>query len=264
MTPATRPLLLLYQLVDSCVPTGGFAHSNTLEAAHQLHLLSPQKSSWAASLIGHCWDVVLQTFTSVIPFAISSCQLFRRHYHASVGQNTLLSKPSPEIIESWECIDFNLDVITTSHVANRASTLQGSGMLRAFAAAYPNIAPVTKVLKRKVLKESSKCSGHSASCFGAVCGLLRIDEETCVSMFLYTTARDMVNAAVRMNLVGPLEGGRITNEICVGIEALIKSEIGVLLELDHEEIVNETHVVAPLIEILSNAHDRLYTRLFNS
>ena len=258
--------LLLYQLVDSCVPSGGFAHSNTLEAAHQLHLLNPQKSSWTASLIVHCWDVVLQTFSSVVPFVISSCKLFRCHYAAShsVDRNALLSKPSSEIIEAWESIDFNLDVTTTSHVANRASVSQGSGMLRAFGAAFPNIAPVTKVIKRKVLKDTSKCSGHSASCFGAACGLLGIDEETCVSMFLYTTARDMVNAAVRMNLVGPLEGGRITNELCMGIDALIKKEVGVLVELGHEEIIHETHVIAPLIEILSNAHDRLYTRLFNS
>ena len=266
VTKTSNPLQL-FQLIDSCVPSGGFAHSNTLEAAHQLHLLSPIKSSWTVSLVEHSWDVVLQTFTSVVPFLVSSCQLFRNHYYGNsnhIAQNASLSKPPLEIIEAWESIDYNLDVTTTSHVANRASVSQGSGLLRAFTAAFPNISPVTKVLKRKVLKDSSKCSGHSATCFGAVCGLLDIDEKTCISMFLYTTARDMVNAAVRMNLVGPLEGGRITNDLCTGIDALIKSEVDGIIKRKREEICNETHMIAPLLEILSNAHDRLYTRLFNS
>ena len=97
---------------------------------------------------------------------------------------------------------------------------------------------------------------------GAVCGLLSIDDKTCVSMFLYTNGRDIINAAVRMNLVGPIEGGRLTNELCILISKLIDTHIHCIDKKRDEQ--STSHQVAPLIEILSNAHDRLYTRLFNS
>ena len=181
----------------------------------------------------------------------------------------------------------------TSHVASRASSTQGSGMLRAFSHAFPHMALVIKAMKRRVLRVDASlanCTGHAATCFGAVCGLLGIDEETCASMFLYTCARDMVNAAIRMNLIGPLEGGYVTNQLCQAIEDLIKTQLvphlRLPLTLDVSTSTSESaqiptatpvshpymnimdissaHQVCPLLEILSNAHDRLYTRLFNS
>ena len=286
--------LLLYQLVDSCVPSGGFAHSNTLEAAHQLHLLTIHHSSWKVSLREHCFDVLLQSFTSIVPFLVETCELFRNHYHSNHDDDQIqtnagkiaLQPPTENILELWEDFDNELRATMNSHVACRASTTQGSGMLRAFSSAFPHINSVIKVLRRHIIKMTpiqslqSDCFGHAATCFGAVCGLLDINNETCVSMFLYTTARDMVNAAVRMNLIGPLEGGCVTNELCVGIDHLIQHKLSNMMEQSCEKNVNieqhtrpfqkfdsrirHSHQVAPLIEVLSNAHDRLYTRLFNS
>lgn len=285
--------LTMFQLIDSCVPSGGFAHSNTLEAAYQLHLLDTSKASWTDSLYSHIWDVLLNTATSTVPFLLASCHLFRARYHSGSDNlaESLNASPLPKdnaIIEQWVELDNLLRSTTTSHVANRSSTTQGSGMLRAFSIAFPRISPVVKALKRTTLKVHSSladCTGHNATCFGAVCGLLGIDEETCCTMFLYTTARDMVNAAVRMNLIGPLEGGRLTHDLCLAVEKLVTEEL--LNRFEREETkesncdseteensqhnggpevldVAFAHQVCPLIEILANAHDRLYTRLFNS
>lgn len=246
--------LILYQLVDSCVPSGGFAHSNTLEASHQLHLLNcDANTSWTGALYQHIWDVILNTATSTIPFLLSSSELFRTEIDANG-------------IDKWEELDIQQRVMMTSHVASRASTMQGSGMLRAFSKAFPQIEPGLKALKKRVLRVDptlADCTGHASTCFGAVCGMLGIDDETCCSMFLYTTARDMVNAAVRMNLIGPLEGGRLTNALCNAIEELLAQQIVPKL-LNGDMKADFAHQVCPLIEILSNAHDRLYTRLFNS
>ncbi len=246
--------LVLYQLVDSCVPSGGFAHSNTLEASHQLHLLNRDaKKSWTGALYQHILDVILNTATSSIPFLISSSKLFQNEFDSSA-------------FDKWEELDKQQRVMMTSHVASRASTTQGSGMLRAFSKAFPQIEPGLKALKKRVLLVDpilADCTGHASTCFGAVCGMLSIDDETCCSMFLYTTARDMVNAAVRMNLIGPLEGGRLTNDLCNVVEELISQRI--LSQLLNGDIKADfAHQICPLIEILSNAHDRLYTRLFNS
>ena len=280
--------LILYQLVDSCVPSGGFAHSNTLEAAQQLHLLHcTNKNSWKVSLRQHCFDVLLQTFTTTVPFLIQSCALFRNHYYfnddqSSTTDNSILEPPPKELLQRWEKLDIELRAMMNSHVACRASTTQGSGMLRAFSSSFQNIAPVIKRLRKHILKMSPQsssslsqqidCCGHAATCFGAVCGLFNIDDETCISMFLYTTARDMVNAAVRMNLIGPLEGGCVTNELCHGVNTLIERFLPNFLDLEKgndgsdstRSCIDLAHQVAPLIEVLSNAHDRLYTRLFNS
>lgn len=188
--------------------------------------------------------------------------------------------PPEDVLLKWEQLDFELRATMNSHVACRASTTQGSGMLRAFSAAFPAISPVIKVLRRRIVKmmpiqiSQADSSGHAATCFGAVCGLLDINHETCVSMFLYTTARDMVNAAVRMNLIGPLEGGYVTNELCGGVNKLIEMFLDKIVQNCQDEVTSTTgtttasthvaHQVAPLVEVLSNAHDRLYTRLFNS
>lgn len=270
--------LTLYQLIDSCVPSGGFAHSNTLEAAHQLHLLDSSNASWTDSLYSHIWDVLLNTATSTVPFLVASCHLFRTRYHriastATESKSKMFLPQDDDIIEQWKKLDNLLRNSTTSHVANRSSTSQGFGMLRAFSIAFPHISLVVKALKRTTLKVHSSlsdCTGHNATCFGAVCGLLGTDEETCCSMFLYTTTRDMVNAAVRMNLIGPIEGGRLTHDLCLAVEKLVAENLANRFEENNtgsgkgELDVEFAHQVCPLIEILSNAHDRLYTRLFNS
>lgn len=89
----------------------------------------------------------------------------------------------------------------------------------------------------------------------------------------------MVNAAIRMNLIGPLEGGCLTNELCSGVNELVESHLQDLINSSSSSsnghgnelqttatttICSHAHQVSPLIEVLSNAHDRLYTRLFNS
>lgn len=252
--------MVLFQMVDSCVPSGGFAHSNTLETAHQLHLiLRDTHSSWTRALREHIWDVIIQTYTSTIPFLTESCSLFQS---TNIDNENLLKGASYK----WELLDYELRCNMSSHVASRASSTQGSGILRAFSSAFPHISPAVKLLKKRILlldPELADFSGHAATCFGAVAGMLKIDNETCSAMFLYTTARDMVNAAVRMNLIGPLEGMQVTNELCISITELIKTHLIPLLS-NGSICTSSVHQVCPLVEVLANAHDRLYTRLFNS
>jgi urease accessory protein UreF len=73
-----------------------------------------------------------------------------------------------------------------------------------------------------------------------------------------------------MNLIGPIEGGRLTHDLCLAVEKLVAENLANRFEENNtgsgngELDVEFAHQVCPLIEILSNAHDRLYTRLFNS
>ena len=228
---------MVYQLVDSSTPTGGFAHSNTVEVACQFGFFT------ADTLLHYCWNVLLQTITTTLPFIEGSYKAFR-----AAGDHN-------KALQDWELMDQYLSACLTSHVSRRASCVQGSGMLRAFSACFPQIRPIVQQLKRSAKRRNG---GHGPTCFGAICGLLRLPSQQAISMFLYCTARDLVNAAVRMNLVGPLEGAGLTQVLCQSTEQLLREEGHEILHW------KDAHQVSPVIETLANAHDRLYTRLFNS
>jgi len=212
---------------------------------------------------------MLQTCTSLLPFLLSSCKIFY-NYRSIDDCDPLVAK--------WEALDAMLSATMTSHVSRRASVAQGSGMIRAFMKIFPQIIFPLKRIKKSILQASivEKCDlnlfgvcGHAATCFGAVCGLLGIDLRISCSMFLYTSTRDMVNAAVRMNLAGPLEAGGMINKICSHLEKIL--DLVIMKHLNNANRKKEKkmdieaiHQISPLIEVLSNAHDRLYTRLFNS
>ena len=283
-TPYMTPINLVctYQLVDSSTPTGGFAHSNTVEVAHQLHFIVHSSNSMSPyTLKLHVWEVCCNTCTSLLPFLVASCRLFHKYQDQSRSEVDINS-----IIDEWLKLDIRLSATMTSHVARRASAMQGSGMLRAYIQSFPHISVPLKQIKKRVLKASAMTNsksydlfgvdGHAATCFGAVCGLLCLNVKDCTSMFLYTSVRDMINAAVRMNLVGPLEAGKLIHVICTQLDEFLGSysfpqeNINDKCHDDNDTSVesafdlNSSHQIAPIVEILANAHDRLYTRLFNS
>jgi urease accessory protein UreF/urease accessory protein UreH len=254
--PCTVPPMCLHQLVDSSSPTGGFAHSNTLEAAFQLHFINDHYS-----LLDHAWDVLLQTTTTMVPFLVKSCHLFQKPAGISWDMQ----------IDAWDTVDRDLSITLTSQVTRRASCVQGSGILRTYGGVYSHIRNQVESLRSRINGTSSSSGnrGHAATCFGAVCGLLGVSPYHAANMFLYTVTRDIVNAGVRMNLIGPIEGGHLIHLLCAKISAVL-DEIFRCIEIGakhlHSEILepHAAHQVAPLLEILANAHDRLYSRLFNS
>lgn len=214
---------------------------------------------------------MLQTCTSLLPFLVSSNNIFHRYQ---------TGKDCTALVSEWAYLDSILSATMTSHVSRRASTAQGSGMLRAYIKTFPCISQPLQQIKKTVLRatiasrdnfSSFGVCGHAVTCFGAVCGLLGIDIKTSCTMFLYTNTRDMINAAVRMNLTGPLEAGGMINNICAQLEKLILDMSLTTIVGGYENIQHtfdfdlcSIHQISPLLEILSNAHDRLYTRLFNS
>lgn len=158
-----------------------------------------------------------------------------------------------EAMEEWIAVDNLLTITMTSHVMRRASFVQGSGMLRAFTASFPSLNHILKAMKRRLMKESvirgTEC-GHHITIFGAVCGLLNISSvNEVIEMLIYTTIRDMVSAAVRLNLVGPLEGGYYISQLCdkgVKLSSQIIADSGA----DINKLSN-AHQVAPLVEVVS-------------
>jgi urease accessory protein len=214
---------LLWQLADSAFPTGGFAHSAGLEAAWQ-HGEVRNRTELGLFLeaglhqLGH----------AALPFVTTA--------HAE-----------PERLVEW---DQYCDVFTANHVANRASRTQG----RAFLSAIERIfKPETKNSKLEI---EPPPFAHFAPVFGAALNQLGVPRETMTRLFFFNHLRGALAAAVRLNIVGPMEAqalqhrlAPLAEEIRAGCEALTLADLA---------------QTSPLLDLWQGAHDRLYSRLFQS
>lgn len=283
--------LTMWQLVDSCLPTGGFAHSAGLEAALQLGMLTAYND-----VVQYIWSTLLQTATLLLPFVAAAHRLAGQEQDAQAGVTTppwadavgtlllvaagfVLAPPRGVILlqplcltravlwclAQWVGLDRQLAACITCSVSRRASTTQGTSLLRAAAAAFPEVTAAIKAIKSRVMAaqppggtdpNAPMPQGHLAACHGAVCGLLHLSEQDACHMFLFVTMRDMVSAAVRLNIVGPLKGGAMQRALSLQMPDLLQKTAGKTWE--------QAHQVAPLLSVVAGAHDRLYSRMFNS
>jgi urease accessory protein len=211
---------LVWQLIDSAFPTGGFAHSSGLEAAWQ-HGEIPHREAMMSFV-----EVSLhQLGRAALPYVAEA--------YDSPGR----------LVE----FDSHCDVFLTNHVANRASRAQG----RAFLAAAKRVFSVG-LEKQK----SEVLFAHFAPVFGACLRHLEIDRKTVLRMFLFNHLRSLFAAAVRLNIIGPMEAQIMQRRSSSLAEKIL--EENKVLTLD---AIAQT---SPLLEIWQGAQDRLYSRLFQS
>ncbi|KAL0884744.1 hypothetical protein Bca101_008725 [Brassica carinata] len=177
-----------WQLLDSILPTGGFAHSFGLEAAVQTRL------------------------------------------------------------------DLLLDATLTNQVSSKASISQGSALFRIAASVFTEI-PSLKMIRDASLG-SKELRFHHAPIFGIVCGLLGMDAETSQRAYLFVTLRDVVSAATRLNLVGPMGASVMQHRIAVVAETV--------LEKWKDRDAGEACQTSPLLDVVQGCHGYLFSRLFCS
>jgi urease accessory protein len=92
--------------------------------------------------------------------------------------------------------------------------------------------------------------------FGTVTQWLNVPHDTAVRLFVFTHLRSVIAAAVRLNIVGPMEGQAIQFQL--GEQAEAVAIHGAALTLD------DLAQTAPLLDLWQGAQDRLYSRLFQS
>lgn len=164
---------LLWQLADSAFPTGGFAHSNGLEAAWQ-HGEVRHAADLSAFLEANLW----QMGRGILPFVMAAHN-------------------EPDQLVS---LDRHFEAFLSNHVANRASRLQGRALM---ASARRIFAP---------LSLAQPLHGHLAPIFGAVTNALGVTHSHTANLFCFQHLRGVLSAAVRLGIVGPLEAQSLQHQ----------------------------------------------------
>jgi len=233
---------IVWQLVDSAFPSGGFAHSGGLEAVCRWQQLGG--SDGFADFLRHS---LVQTGRGSVPFLVAAHDRLDRF---------------PEV-------DRQYDAFLNNHVANRASRLQGQAFLAAAESAFGarhvdlewETAPATLrradwLTKQRQLMRADPGRLHLAVVFGAVTSLFHLPAQQSVRMFLHTSLRDLISAAVRLNIVGGLEAQGIQFRLSRFVE-----HVGACC---WQIRPGEAAQTAPVMDLLQATHGRLYTRLFQS
>ena len=206
--------------MDSGFPIGGFAHSSGLEAA------------WQAAEVRHREELV--------PFLTASLE---QQGHAALPF-VAASFDSPEQLPELNKLS---EAFINNHVANRASRTQGRALLTA----------VERTFKLKFMSGDSRIEFvHLAPVFGASMRRLQVSRDTALRMFLFNHLRGVLAAAVRLNVVGPMEAQSLQHRLARKAE-LVLHECG---SLSLDDIAQ----TAPLLDLWFGMHDRLYSRLFQS
>lgn len=97
---------------------------------------------------------------------------------------------------------------------------------------------------------------HFAPVFGFCLKQLEVTRETTCRLFAFNHVRGLYAAAVRLNIVGPMEAQAAQFEMSAVIETL-------LLRFGRYSL-DDLAQTSPLLEIWQGSQDRLYSRLFQS
>ena len=137
-------------------------------------------------------------------------------------------------------------------MANRASRVQGRSFLAAAEAAF-EIAEIGELRERVAAGE---LYGHHAVMVGRVTSLLNLPLPRTVDWYLYTQLRDVISAAKRLNIIGPLAGQSLISRFGSFVQHESETAAG--------RSVDEVAITSPLLELVATRHDQLYSRLFQS
>ncbi|XP_020244762.1 urease accessory protein F isoform X2 [Asparagus officinalis] len=213
-----------WQLLDSLLPTGGFAHSYGLEAAIQSHLVSDHDD-----LKSYIIQILDNTGSLLLPFVYTATKY--------------------PTVETWSKLDKRLEATLTNEISRKASTSQGSALLRVSASVFLEI-PTLKEIRDTYLG-SGTVSFHHGPIFGLICGLLGFDCSTAQRAYMFMTMRDVVSAATRLNLVGPIGGSVLQHEIAAGVgEELVKKWM--------DRDVEDACLTSPLIDTVQGCHGQIF------
>jgi urease accessory protein len=150
---------------------------------------------------------------------------------------------------SLPAVDARADAFLVNHVANRASRTQGRALLSTATAVFP------AELKR-LQEAAAGLRLHLAPLWGAALRALGLSADEAVRLYLWIAARGVLSAAVRLGIVGTHQAQAQQAALGPVLEE-VAQQCG---NLDLDALAQ----TAPVADLLAGAHDRLYSRLFQS
>jgi urease accessory protein len=131
-----------------------------------------------------------------------------------------------------------------------ASRVQGRTLIASAGRIFPSPA------LDAVQAQASRLCAHAAPLTGVVFASLGVGLETAQRLVLYSSARGVLSAAVRLGITGSYDAHRLQAESAAWMASV---------QARHRDAdARDLAQTAPLIDIFQGAHDRLYSRLFNS
>lgn len=233
----------ILHLADSALPSGGYAFSSGLEGAFQLGILES-----AQSLRYYLYNSLQASLLFEIPYLIAC-------YQNTIHNNSV------EINHIYKRYEASF----TSSSMRRGSLTMGRTWVRLIQNLYPS----HKIQFNSMLESNpqnlpvkfgtnsnSSFETHYTLIFGVTLQMVGFDETDTLKLYLYMFLRDLISAAIRLGVVGPLAGNKLQFELY--------SELTILISTTQFATYQDAVKVSPQIEISQCAHAKLYSRLFQN
>jgi urease accessory protein UreF len=116
--------------------------------------------------------------------------------------------------------------------------------------------------------------GHAAPMYGVLAGSIGMSPLDACRVFAFGAARDSVSAAVRLNLIGPVAGLSLLNDVGrgaveKGLEEGLLSMSACTAQSDsvterYRHWLRSASTCAPVMDVIQPCHDMLAVRLFRT
>lgn len=224
--PTGARLLRLLQLCDSLFPTGGFAHSDGLEAATDARLVASADDlrQWMAA----CLDETLGRSDG--PAVLMAVEWFL------AGR-----------LDALEELDAEVHALRPSSAARQASRAMGARLLKTWQRLHPH-PDIERLL-------ASTDRGHTLPvAFGVVCASTGLDARTAAEAFVYTRLAATASCAMRLMPIGQSDAHAVLASVLAGVPDVV------------EAMVARRHVeaFAPVLDVVVMSQQYVHSRLFRS
>ena len=291
-----------HMLADSALPIGSFAHSSGIEVASQLGFLRSKafiqidrQSHRDNSVAAYVRAAVTSTMQLSTPLLWCSSHMTKKLLQRLRQFKNIDDGQEGRHIHDSFCAEYTkLDLygqalLATNGPLCRASLDQGKNLWRVTQSAFlsstesnmidqENFDRIIAILDRAI--ESSEHGGHMTTVLGVVSRLLQINAYDAIRLYGYCVSRDVVNAAIRLNLIGPMEGQTIllqharqasTNGISRAETAIASSLVGgpklfynSVNSAILDRVLSASISSATILDSIHPCHDILAIRLFRT